>query len=244
MWSYIPFTKARRQRMFLKGIQKQLGKYDALLQVEFTDGSESFVPGEYKHEISAWVTPNDSRFFSKGANDDVQYLLGTPIVHVHAMEAGVVSKEATYFAHCEDEHRYCDADGKALEVVETDEGGEPIEVRYADNGQKAVAADGGMVDLHYRYDGRVIDRSKAGEYDPYPVRRTDADVAIELGEAANTVSQNLTKRDLMLIGVGVAIPTILWVLNWLMGAIAGGGEDGAGSIVFIVTHIGMLAGWF
>lgn len=236
--SYIPFTQARRQRLFAMSLQRQKGKHEVLLQIEYPDGTEQHKPANWNSKINAWETPDGQRWYSKGQGKADGNLNGVPIVHVDALNAGVISVEAAKIADREHNYQFCDADGRALEVVETDEDGAPVTVRYADeDGGEPMAADGGEIDLHYDlsppdgFDGEVIDRQMAGYYDPYPVSRQEADQAVEHAQAATADQAGFLRA--LLIGFGLGLGSILLfvVLLWLMGQIGGGDGGGGGTVI-------------
>lgn len=254
MKSLIPFTDARRERLAKLGLRKRLGGHEALLQIEYEDGTEIFKPADWSADEGCWVSVDDERFYVAGEGRSSGALWGTPVVHVHAAEAGVISAEATLVANREDEGRWVDEDGRELEVVEWGDDGDPELVEYADGGPDAgageaseeIAADGGTtpmrvgedVSLHFDmeppagYDGEVIPRGKAGYYDPYPVSRQDADTAVAIAENAAHDESKLVRYLLMGLGAGAGIVIVLLIIQWLMGQIggstAGGGGGGGG----------------
>ncbi|MCU4926919.1 hypothetical protein OB905_13170 [Halobacteria archaeon AArc-dxtr1] len=250
MKEYIPFTQARRQRLYAESLHRQRGNHEVLLQIEYPDGTEQMKPADWDSTESCWKTPDEQRFYSKGFGGDPGILNGVPIVHVDASNAGVVSREAAKAAAREDDYDYVDSDGNALEVVETDEDGAPIKVTYSDDVDSSVASDGGAmdiddVDLAYdlsapeEYDGEIIKRRLAGYYDPYPVSRQEADQAVEHAKSAAADAAGTLKT--FLIGFGVAFAAILLfiVLMWLLGQI-GGGEEGGNVIPAMVNSMGVF----
>lgn len=241
--AYIPGTQARRDRLYSLSLQKRLGKHEVLLQLEWPDGTESFRPANWDPEISAWVTDNGMRFYSVGRGGNANSMLGVPIVHVDAENAGVVSADAAKAARREDELEYVDADGRPLEVTQTDDEGEPLKVKYADEpNSEPIAADGGEIELHYDFgapngmDGEVIDRRLAGQYDPFPVSRKEADQAVEHAISAVQDQQQNIKLILIGVAIGVGIPILLIILVWLLGQIGGGG--GGGSVIPMIAAMG------
>jgi hypothetical protein len=246
MKQYIPFTQARRNRMFALGLQKQLGAHEVLLQVEWPDGSETFKAASWDSEISAWVTDDGKRWYSKGKGGDARTLLGVPVVHVTGENAGVVSQTAAKAAMREEHNEFVDEDGNDLDVTQTNDEGEPVRVKENGDGADEVAADGGEVDLHYDMSppddaegnttvGEVIDRSLAGLYDPFPVSRRDADQAVENAINAGKDSREDIKKVLIGVGIGLGIPTFLFVLVWLLGQLGG---DGGGGAAIALTVLG------
>ena len=237
---YIPTTKARQERLFAMGLQKQLGSHEALLQVEWPDGSETFQPADWHKETSSWLTPGGARWYKKGRGGESHNLLGVPVVHVSAENAGVVSAQSAKIAAREENLEYCDADGRPLEVVETDATGEPAKVEYADSGEPyQVAADGGEIDLYYDLSvvgGEVINRSEAGLYDPFPVSRQEADQAVEFAKtAANDLERSAAIK---YIAVGFGLAMLMLGFMWLLGQIGGGGGDGGVSVGLMVNAFG------
>lgn len=241
---YIPYTEARRNRLFGLSLMRHVGKHEALLQVEWPDGTESFQPADWNPETSAWETPSGQRWYKKGLGGEPHTLMGVPIVHVDADNAGVVSAQAAKAANREARYGYVDADGRELEVLETNADGEPVEVAYVDSGER-VAADGGQIELCYDmgsppgYDGEVIDRRVAGLFDPFPVSRVDADQAVEHAINASQDPRGELRLVLIGIGIGLGIPVLLMILNWLMATIGGGNGGGGSSIGFM-----LLSWWF
>lgn len=247
--SHIPFTQARRQRLFAMSLQKQRGKHEVLLQIEYPDGTEQHKPADWNSDVNCWETPDGQRWFSKGKGKADGVLNGVPIVHVDALNAGVISAEAAKIADREHSYDFVDEDGRELEVVETDEDGAPVEVRYADDEDgEPMAADGGEIDLHYDlgapegYAGEVIDRQLAGYYDPFPVSRQEADQAVEHAQAATSDQEGFIKT--FLLGFALCLGTIvlLGILVWLMGEV-GGGDGGSGAsetIPAMLTTLGVM----
>lgn len=232
MKEYIPFTQARRNRLFALGLQKQLGNHEVLLQIEYPDGQEQFKPASYNPDMNCWETDDGQRYYSKGYGGDPGSLMGVPVVHVDSINAGVVSKEASKVANREDNYDYVDSEGRPIEVVSTDDDGTPLEVTYADESDgEPIAADGGEIDLHYDltapegYTGEVIDRRKAGLFDPFPVSRQEADQAIEHAQAAAADAGEQMKTLLVGIAVGAGLIIAMLIIMWLLGQI---GDDGGG----------------
>lgn len=243
--AYIPGTAARRDRLYGMALQKRLGGAEVLMQVEWPDGTESLKPANYDADIGAWVTEDGMRWFSKGKGGNANNLMGVPIIHVDAENAGVVSAEAAKFAQREEDLDYVDEDGNQLEVVSTDEEGEPKTVSYPDSdSEQRIAADGGEIELHYKmgrdgYDGEVINRRKAGLYDPFPVSRKEADQAIEHAIGVGRETGQRIKDLLIGVAVGVGIPILLIILVWLLGQIGGGGGGGGSAIPLMAMGVGL-----
>lgn len=252
MKAFIPGTAARRERLAKLGLQKRKGDHEVLLQIEYQDGTEMFKPADWDAQLPAWVSVDGERFYVSGNGRSQGYLWGVPVVHVDAEEAGVVSAEAAKFASREEEGHYVDEDGNELEVVETDEYGDPTHVKLAGApdpdagaGEPELAADGGVmevgseVELHHDlstpdgYAGEVIERGKAGLYDPYPVSRQEADQAVSIAENAGQDEGKMLRYLLIGAGLGAGLIVGLLILQWLMGQIGGstggGGGGGGGS---------------
>lgn len=244
---YIPFTTARRERLYTLGLHKRLGDCEVLLQIEYPDGTEQLKPANWNSAINAWQTKDDQRFYSKGKGGNPSILNGVPIVHVDSLNAGVPSREAAKVADREDNLDYVDKDGRPLKVIETDEHGDPAKVEYTDEEDaEPVAADGGEVELHYDlsapegYDGEVLDRRKAGLFDPFPVSRQEADQAVEHVRTSVHDTESAIKYvaagALGLLGIGMLVYFFIWLLGQI-----GGGDGGGTSVQATLAFIALFS---
>lgn len=102
MKSYIPFTEARRSRLFTMILHKWVGDKDGLAQVEWPDGTKSLEPVDVDTDNSALVDENDNRWFFRGLGGDACEWQGIPVWDVYAGNAGVISTEATLIADAEE----------------------------------------------------------------------------------------------------------------------------------------------
>lgn len=239
MKQFIPFTEERRNRLYGMSLQKKLGDSEVLMQIEWPDGTITYEPANWQPETSCWITQRNKRFYQKGKGRTTYSLMGVPVVPVAGENAGVVAAEAALVASQELEDEYVDANGRPLEVVETDSNGDPRYMVYADT---PAASDGGAMEvgkditLHYKVDGRTISRTDAGLIDPFPVSRQEADQAIEHAIAATTDTAESMKMFFYGLGAGLGIILLFIFFIWLLGQIGGG--DG-GSIILL-----FIGGWF
>jgi hypothetical protein len=102
MKSYIPFTAARRERLFLTILNKWVGDKDGLANVEWPDGTKSLEPVEVDTDNSALVDENDNRWFFRGLGGESCNWNGIPVWDVYAGNAGVISTEAALIADAEE----------------------------------------------------------------------------------------------------------------------------------------------
>ena len=102
MKSYIPFTAARRERLFLTILNKWVGDKDGLANVEWPDGTKSLEPVEVDTDNSALVDENDNRWFFRGLGGESCNWNGIPVWDVYAGNAGVISTEAVLIADAEE----------------------------------------------------------------------------------------------------------------------------------------------
>lgn len=235
--AYVPFTDARRRRLYSKALHNMKGDAEVLLQIEYPDGTEQFKPANWNANINAWQTEDDERWYSKGRGGEPGNLLGCPIVHVDSQNAGVVSREAAKAARREELGHYVDEDGRPIEVVERDEHGGPQTVRYVDqDGGESIAADGGDVELHYDFgQGEVIDRRLAGYFDPFPVSRQEADQAVAYAESSALDQGEILKMLLIGVGLGAGLIIAFIVILWLMGQIGNG--NGAETLPMVINSL-------
>jgi len=102
MKAYIPFTEARRERLFVTILRKWVGDKDGLANVEWPDGTKSLEPVEVDTDNSALVDENDNRWFFRGLGGESCNWNGVPVWDVYAGNAGVISTEATLIADAEE----------------------------------------------------------------------------------------------------------------------------------------------
>jgi hypothetical protein len=102
----IPFTQARRDRLFHEIMAKEVGDADGLALVEWEDGSISMRPVVWESDLSMLHDPEtDDFWFARGRGAEPKQFAGVRVWHVYAGNAGVISSEACLIA---DQERYGD----------------------------------------------------------------------------------------------------------------------------------------
>ncbi|AXR80707.1 hypothetical protein [Natrarchaeobaculum sulfurireducens] len=228
---YVPFTDARRERMFRVGLHKLADGCDALVLMEWPDKQATLHQAIWNSEIAGWELDNGKRIFPRGKGGDPKNYAGVDIVYAHSEAAGPVSTEASLIAGAEEQDLY----------KEVDENGDPV--------QQGVAADGGQpaeVDDHVpdfpvkglEWDAVEFNLGDAVEYDPFPVREDDARQAAEWAElSAKDEGQALKYVAYGALGV-VLIVAFFVILLWALNAVSSG--DG-GAIPMMTGVVGPAA---
>lgn len=95
MREFIPFTQARRDRLYQQYLHKEVGDKDGLALVEWEDGSITFRPVIWESDLSMLIDPETQDFwFARGRGAEPKDFNGIPVWRVYAGNAGVISTEA------------------------------------------------------------------------------------------------------------------------------------------------------
>lgn len=98
----IPFTQARRDRLFQEILAKEVGDRDGLALVEWEDGSITLKPVIWESDLSAIMDPDSGDFwFIRGRGGKPKDFSGIPVWRVFAGNAGVIATEAALIADAE-----------------------------------------------------------------------------------------------------------------------------------------------
>lgn len=98
---YIPYTQARRDRLFQTALVKEVGAHDGLAIVEWEDGSVTLKPVNWESAISAIIDDDGNMWFARGLGSKPKDFNGIALWYVYAGNAGVVSTEASLIADAE-----------------------------------------------------------------------------------------------------------------------------------------------
>jgi hypothetical protein len=145
--AYIPGTHEHAKRKHVAFTRKLQKGHDVLVELQWSDGTVSFEPGEWKPEFQAVKTVNTELwFFARGEGSRKHDFGGATIVHVYVPNASLMSVEGTLAA----ERRDMNAERKVTDsgaVLEQNSAGEWERVDLDGDADPNVAADGGAVDV-------------------------------------------------------------------------------------------------
>lgn len=228
MKSLIPFTQARRERLFQQGLRRLQGNAHALAQIHRTDGTISYEPVDWVEEEQCWETTNgeERRYYTRGAGGKPADYQGQQIVTVYSPNAGVMSEEwsVTATALENGDVRYVDDGGHELTKIseETVDGEEVLVGEYpGTDGTQGVVEDV-LLDLPDDYDGYAFSLRSASEYDPAPVDEEDARQAVENARLSEKAGANGAKQLMIGVAIGFGLFAAVIILFWLLGQIGGG----------------------
>lgn len=186
MREYIPFTQARRDRLFQKVLVNEVGNHDGLAIVEWEDGSVTFKPVSFEAEISALIDDDGNMWFARGLGSKPKNFNGIQAWYVYAGNAGVISTEASLIADAE---RHGDVvDVGAGETVPDElfelgiddpnggriHGEQPEAVEGPPGPATPAGAGNGSTPAHARADGGMVDvDDNAAVYDLRPPQGYD-----------------------------------------------------------------------
>jgi hypothetical protein len=248
---YVPFTTARRQRLFNIGLQNLANDADALCQMEWQDGKETLHKAEWDQDLEGWeLVDVDKRVLPRGRGGDPKLLYGVPVIRAYSEEAAPISTEAALLARALEEEEYVEADedGHPTEPVARDEPGEDV----VDATDPDAVADGGTLTSARSTANRVPNFPAAGqtwdaveyslrdaaEYDPNPVNEADARKAAEWAELSAWDSSEILRYIMYGAGGAVGILALFVILIWFLGQIG----DGSTGIQLTTGPVaGMLA---
>jgi len=205
--SKIPYTQARRDRLFQEILAKEVGDGDGLALVEWEDGSVTLRPVQWESDLSALIDPESGdMWFARGRGSKPKDMSGIPVWYVYAGNAGVISTEASLIA---DQERHGDVvdvgEGEAMPDelfemgLEDPNGGrfhadeadgsvsmdeQPGPIAPGTNGQSRAVGDGGTVDVG----------SEAAVYDLRPPEGFDG-VAIDVRDPDDFDPWPVTRED-------------------------------------------------
>jgi len=98
---YIPYTQARRDRLFQTALVREVGDASGLAIVEWEDGSVTLKPVTFESAISALIDEDGNMWFARGLGSKPKDFNGIPVWYVYAGNAGIVSTEASLIADAE-----------------------------------------------------------------------------------------------------------------------------------------------
>jgi hypothetical protein len=262
---YIPGTQSRADRLLRASLARRASKGDVLLWIEYPDGDVKLKPAVWNSEISCWESAGGQRWFPRGKGGDPKRVGSTPVVQVHASDAGVISTESTLIGGAVEQGLVAPVDkygnllnrqahdrrGRDPDAIQDlvdeeldDERAASAEVKEPVDAKQAATDGGGqraVADYVPLYDGIEFALSDAVEYDPFPVREDDARQAAEWYEIAGRDDKSLLKY----VGMG-AVGAFLLVLGllgfiWLLGEVGGGDSTGVSLMIDSLRLVSVFA---
>lgn len=93
--AYVPFTNARRERLFGVALQNRVGEHDGLAQIEWPDGNVTFKPVDYDDRQNQLVDPDEEFTVAlKGLGAEPVEVAGVPVWTCEARNYGIISTQA------------------------------------------------------------------------------------------------------------------------------------------------------
>jgi hypothetical protein len=247
---YVPFTTARRQRLFALGLDGLASDADALCQMEWQDGKETLHKAEWDEEHEGWeLIDVDKRVLPRGRGGDPKLLYGVPVIRAYSEEAGPISTEAALLGRSQEMNEYveADADGHPTETVGPEQPGDTV-----DHIDPNAISDGGAITSlkpttnrvpNFPAKGQTWDAVEyslrdAAEYDPNPVNEADARKAAEWAELSAWDSGEMLRHIMYGAAGVVGIVAFFVVLLWFLGQI---GDGSTGIKLSIGPVAGMVA---
>lgn len=229
---WIPFTDARRERLYNQSLAKLASDADGLCLLEWPDKQMTMHKAAWNSEINGWELDNGKRVFPRGKGGDPKQYNGVPVIQAHSEEAGVVSTEAAITAGAMEDGQVMPVDPEGRPVDGAESGAVSMDDMPDEPGE--AVADGGQQVADYvpdypvkglEWDAVEYSLAEAVLYDPFPVREDDARQAAEWAELSGQDQSQVLRY--VAYGAAGAFAIVLGfiIIIWLLGQI-GGGDTG------------------
>lgn len=189
--SILPWTAPYSKKHASKYFRRLVAGHDALLEIEWPDGSITYDAGDYSVEDTAYVSAKTGlKFPVAGRNAERRSILGIPAVRIAANVAAPVDTDTAVAMDLDEDGEY---------ETEYDVEGNPVERTY---------------DLQPREGthGWTYSLTNAIERSPFPVNAMDLKDHEERGKMAVRNSADMLKYLFLGIGITVGLVVFLAIL--------------------------------